>query len=466
LRLTLLHTNDIHGRIDGLARVATLVERERAAADHPVLYVDVGDIEESTVRLSNITKGAGMHRVLSAAGCEMSCVGNATWLRYGPQVLTAAAAEATYPLLLANLRPVAGVTPSAVVQVAGDRIGFIGITDPFPRFLGSGLDYGIESVPILPLVRELARELRAEGANLVVLLSHVGYENPNLDLDDRVLAHELQDDVDLIIGAHSHTLLPAGDRSHGVPIAQAGAFAEHLGRVEIDGEAVSISVVPVDGDVAPSSAVLAAAAEAERDADAFLDQEIGVLDASLDVEYVAEVMRERMHADVGLAVEGAMLGHDLPPGVVTRRVLWDVCHSTANPGVVEMDGARLATILERGHDPEFQRSTRRALRGKPAGRLGVVGLAGAPEPGRMYRVAATDAELESYGGLVEDEWQLEVQYDFPTIVREAIEEHLRADATMSATAGEQPSTVPGTGTRPKGSEGPQQLEQAGRPIDD
>jgi hypothetical protein len=47
-----------------------------------------------------------------------------------------------------------------------------------------------------------------------------------------------------------------------------------------------------------------------------------------------------------------------------------------------------------------------------------------PDPSRTYAVAATDFELESYGGLIEPDWHLEVGYDFPTIIREAIEDAL------------------------------------------
>jgi len=77
VRLTILHTNDIHGRVDGLARIATLVERIRAETPHAVLFLDAGDVEETTNRLSNITKGAAMHRLLGAAGCDAATVGNA-----------------------------------------------------------------------------------------------------------------------------------------------------------------------------------------------------------------------------------------------------------------------------------------------------------------------------------------------------------------------------------------------------
>ena len=103
-RLVLLHTNDVHGDIEALARVATLVERIRAESHCPVVYVDAGDVEETTTWISNATKGAAMHRLLSAAGCEAAAVGDASWLRYGPQVLPSHAAASSYPLLLANVR--------------------------------------------------------------------------------------------------------------------------------------------------------------------------------------------------------------------------------------------------------------------------------------------------------------------------------------------------------------------------
>lgn len=59
----ILHTNDIHGRIEGLARIATLVERIRTEnPEVPVLFFDIGDIEETSRRLSNLSKGAAMHK--------------------------------------------------------------------------------------------------------------------------------------------------------------------------------------------------------------------------------------------------------------------------------------------------------------------------------------------------------------------------------------------------------------------
>ena len=132
-----------------------------------------------------------------------------------------------------------------------------------------------------------------------------------------------------------------------------------------------------------------------------------------------------MDAEIGLVNAGQALARDLPPGPLRRRDLWEACHSTANPGVAELTGAQLRQMIERAADPEFQRSTTGPLRGKPRGPLHVDGLDGRIDDARTYVVAATDFELERYGGMIDPAWQLRVRYDFPTIVREAIEEHLR-----------------------------------------
>jgi hypothetical protein len=69
-------------------------------------------------------------------------------------------------------------------------------------------------------------------------------------------------------------------------------------------------------------------------------------------------------------------------------------------------------------------------------RDGKVLVAGQPvDPARDYRVAGTDWELEPYGGYVEAEWGLRVQYDMPVIVREAMEEYLADAGPVTVTLG-------------------------------
>ena len=423
MRVTILHTNDIHGRVEGLARVATLVELIRAETPHRVIYVDAGDVEETTTRISNLTKGVAMHRLLSAAGCEAAAVGNAAWLRYGTQVIPDQARSASYPLLLANLTPVEGVQDSELI----DGVGFVGVTDPFLSFIDGGLDYGIRPRDEVEAVLRSARELRAQGAELVVCLSHLGYRRVSDDLEvatiDPELAERVQGHVDLIVGAHSHDLLPHGERIGSVTIAQAGKFAEHLGRVDVIDDEVRVSVVEVGEEVPQHPAVLAAAEVAEADLDASLDEVIARLEAPLDAQWIAEMLRERMGAEIGLATSAVVLDQPLPAGPLRRRDLWETCHSTANPAITQLTGAQLLQMVERGNNPVFVQTTTNALRGKPRGTLQVAAETEI-NPARTYSVAATDFEFERYGELIEPSWTLSVRYDFPTIIREAIEDRL------------------------------------------
>jgi hypothetical protein len=87
-----------------------------------------------------------------------------------------------------------------------------------------------------------------------------------------------------------------------------------------------------------------------------------------------------------------------------------------------MTGEQLLDLLARS--PELANGTPRPLRGRKRGNLVLAGPS--PEPGRTYRVGSTDWELGSYGGWVPEDWALEIDYEFPVIVREAVEEHLRA----------------------------------------
>jgi 2',3'-cyclic-nucleotide 2'-phosphodiesterase (5'-nucleotidase family) len=456
-RLIILHTNDIHGRIEGLARVAALVERVRAEnPDIPVLYVDAGDSEETTVRLSNLTKGAAMHRLLSAAGCAAAAVGNGATVRYGHAVLADQAAVARYPLLLANMRladgsPVAGAQPATTIDLGFMRLGLIGVTSEMDGMYDQW--FGLRLPPVLPLIQDLAAALRQDGAGDVVLLSHMGLDA------DRALAWGLQGQVAAIVGAHTHDLLPEGERVGEVLIAHAGEYAQHLGRLDLawDGERLAVlraTVLPVSDDIAPSLRVLAEVAAIEAEVAHFLDQVIGELAAPLGfspdrecgvANLAADMLRERMAAEVAIVAAGQAFSGPLPAGPLRRIALWEVCGSSANPGVTTMTGAQLAAIVARGLDLAFAADRPRTLRGEPRGLLHLSGAAtragrlligGHPvEPERWYRVAGTDWELEPYGGYVDPGWELARRYDVPTIVREALEEYLAGRGPVSVELG-------------------------------
>lgn len=459
-KFIILHSNDMHGRVEGLARIATLVERVRAEnPDLPVLYLDAGDSEETSRRLSNLTKGIGMHRLLSAAGCAAATVGNGGILRYSQYILKEYAKVAHYPHLLANLRNPdgslpAGVKATAMLEVGTLKLGLIGLT---AVKIGNNLIYeeyfDLHAPDSAVLVRELAAELRQQGADVVILLSHLGLA------DDVTLSLQIHDIVPLIIGAHTHHLIPGGIWWDKTLIVQAGEYAEHLGRLDLawDGERLQVEhvmVIPVSEDIPPAPRVQAEIAAIEFDVEQMLNDVITSLPEALDFSYerecsagnlMADALRARTGAEVAIVEAGAAFTNSLPAGPLRRIALWEVCSSSANPGIVEMDGTQLLTIVERGLNPARAAEVTRINRGQPRGFLHISGahmcngqlfIGEHPvEPERIYKVGGSDWELGTYGGYAEATWGLHPTYEIQTILRDVVEEYLKDEPALPVKMG-------------------------------
>ncbi len=440
--LELLHWNDVHGRFEGLARLSARARRIREEAAHPVLLLDGGDVEDASVRLSALTYGAAGWRLLGAAGVDAAVAGNGGLLRYGPQLLPRYAEALGGPPLVCDLETTAGTTPdgaapSVLLEAGTLRVGVVGVTDYYPQYD----NFGLRERGRVTAVRREADRLRARGADVVVLLSHAGINH------DRGLSWSLRGKVDLIVGGHTHDLLTEGDRGQGLPIVQAGAFAEHLGRVRLEVDEDGVRVVDVrleevaeDGPADP--AVLAELAACERDLDRWLDERVGHLPepAGHDpagVSHVARLTTAALLADRPGDLAVLIAAHftaGLPAGAVTRGDVWAATSSPGNPATATLSGAEVRGMLARGLSEEYARTVPRTFRGRPYGLLQVHGahldgpdvvVAGQRlDDERRYRVTATDLELSTYGGLLTaDPKDLEVHPH--QILPEVLESHLR-----------------------------------------
>jgi len=265
--------------------------------------------------------------------------------------------------------------------------------------------------------------------------------------------------VALIVGGHSHDTLPEGEWVGDVLIAQAGHYAEHLGRIDLswDGEKLRVTratVLPVLDTTLPSAQVLAEAEAVEVEVERYLDEIIGELIVLLDfatdrecgvANLLADALRQRMDAEVGVLVAGQAFSRPLPSGPLRRSTLWDACPSPANPGVVTLTGAQLVELVARGLDPERAAEQLPPLRGKARGLMHLSGavvrdgrlLVGGQsvEPEREYRVAGSDFEFEADWGYADSDWELHPRYDVPTILREALEEYLAAHSPVRVESG-------------------------------
>lgn len=440
-RLELLHWNDVHGRYDALARLSARARTLRDAADHPVLLLDGGDVEETSVRLSALTCGVAGWRMLGAAGVDAAVVGNGGLLRYGPTVLPRYAEALGSPPLVCDLEhegeTPAGAAPSTLIDCDGLRVGIVGMTDYYPQYD----DLGLTERGRVTAVRREATALRSAGAEVVVLLSHAGLNH------DRGVSWALHGLVDVIVGGHTHHLLKAGDRKEGLPIAQAGWRGEHLGRIliEVDEDGtrvVDLTVEEVGEDAVRDPAVLAELAACERDLEAWLSEPVGSLDEPAPVAQpenpaallLLEALLDRAPADLGVLMS-VHVQNGLPAGPVTRGHVWEATSSPGNLTTATLNGAEVRQMLVRSRTEEFRTHQSRGSRGRPFGTLQVIGaeidgddvrVAGEPlDDDRTYRVTGSDLEFSTYGLLVDtrpDSYRTRL----PEILPELLESYLRS----------------------------------------
>jgi 2',3'-cyclic-nucleotide 2'-phosphodiesterase (5'-nucleotidase family) len=453
MQITLVHTNDIHGRTTALARAATLINEIRANTEH-VVYLDAGDLEDTTNRLSNLTKGVQILQLLNVMECAAFTPGNAAYIRYGPGILTQQAAVTHFPMLLANFeyrdgRPFPGLQPCTIIEIGGAKLGVIGVTCPlwYEKY------FPVRALPTVETVKTCAAQLREQGAHGVIVLSHLGYEIPHEPgyIGDKALAAQVQGEVQAIIGGHSHTLLPEGEWVGDVLIAQARHYGEYFGRIdlEFDGEritAVQARAIPIPEDTPVWQPVL----DLEQ---ALLDQTLRELDActigelSTPITFAADrlcgaghlaadALRERAGVAFACTCAGNTIVKDLPAGRLSRLALWEACWSPAAIGVAELTGTQLTELVRRGLNRDYAAVSHSYTRGLQRGLLHLSGgtwqndqlLIGgqAVESDARYRIAATDYEFEpwperSYSDV---EWGLQPVYDTTIMLREVLEDYI------------------------------------------
>jgi 2',3'-cyclic-nucleotide 2'-phosphodiesterase (5'-nucleotidase family) len=461
-QLTILHTNDLHARIEQLPFISAMAKRIRREVEsgggHALLW-DAGDPEDRMLLESDVTKGVTIAAIMNVVGYDAAALGNSSAPTYGPRNLARIAETATFPILSANLvwsdteQLVEGTVPYMLLEVGPAKLGLIGLTAQSNAYS----IFGARSYPPVPIVRELASHLRERGATILALLSHLGLE------EDKALAQAV-DGIDLIVGGHTHDALEQPLVVNGALITQAGSYGNWLGRIDLELDNVSGRISARRARLLPvqtsevDARVIEAIEEQTKEVQRLLGRFVGQTTTLLDINYfqecalgnfLADVLRQRMGTEVAFVVTG-MLDEAIREGAITFGDLCRASSSTANPGRAELTGQQLFRTLNYGLRPEITQDRPGPLRGNPQGILQVSGLKVSYDPfrdpeeqvvevlvgtepldrQRTYSVGATDwelGELTEYTHLDPHE----VTYDAPTILREAMEEYLADHSPIS-----------------------------------
>lgn len=375
VRLTILHSNDMHGDflaeaqgaegklIGGLALLSGYIKQVRQEEEN-VLYVISGDMVQGSV-IDAEYKGVSTIELMNYLAPDAVTLGNHE-LDYGLAHLLFLERIANFPVVNGNLyikRPHKRLMrPYLILNVAGLNIMFLGIiTEAVLGKLKSdeiGTYVGIEDA--CAEVGRICNAYRDSDMDLTILLTHIGFE------EDRKLAAMLDPEwgVDIIIGGHSHTILEQPAVVNDVLVVQAGVGTDQIGRFDIavDSSINSVSewkwqLVPVDQDLV----------EPDRGLQEFIDSYQQAVDRKYSRilcrlarklthprreeesalgNLVADIFAERSGVDVVLIGSGAIrLGYELGP-VVTLGDLRAVYPYDGVLVKLAISGAQLARIFE------------------------------------------------------------------------------------------------------------------------
>ncbi|MBD2848252.1 bifunctional metallophosphatase/5'-nucleotidase [Paenibacillus sp. IB182496] len=402
--VVLLHTNDIHSRLEQAAKIsARITEARRTHGSDRLLVLDCGDHMD---RMRLETEGSGGRvniELLNEAGYDAVTFGNNEGLTYSKdELFDAYTAHARFPVVCANMaESESGELPEwvlarLIIERGGLRIGLTGATaqyNDFYRLLGWQVRDPLQSIAAQ------VGWLRPR-VDVVVVLSHLG-----LPQDERMAAEVAG--IDLILGGHTHHLLQEPLRAGGTVICATGKFGEYLGRVEIalreNGEPlITAECVPLGaGEMDPEAAAIISRfrESGERRLSRVVTRLQTPLPARTDREsplpnLLAAGLRRWTESEIGIVNSGQLLG-GLARGEVTAGQLHALCPSPINPCRQRMRGAQLLEALEQSLLPEFadKRLQGFGFRGHVLGSLAVDGMTVVYDPQRAPGSRIVEARI-------------------------------------------------------------------------
>ncbi len=363
LALTILHTNDLHGQVlepsrrpGGLVALGRALRQERDRARErgdAVLVLDAGDLFKGTPE-GDLTDGEVMVAWMNHLGYDAAAIGNHEF-DHGVGVTERLARAARFPFLGANIRTPDGDVPAwlglpgdrggerlaealrgcAVVRTLTSRAGqarvaIIGLTtSAMTQVTLKGVTGDLQFPDEAETLARVLEYLPA--VDLVVLVTHCGLSV------DRALAGRFEGKVDVIVGGHSHTRLPEGERQGSVLVCQTGSRTEALGRVRVTltpaGPDAPRRVVAAADLVVPGDDIEAVLVPFVERVKERVDIRVGALARDLNrapgFESSAlgnlhvDVMREATGADVAFHNKTGIRA-DIPAGEVKVRHLYQV----------------------------------------------------------------------------------------------------------------------------------------------
>lgn len=261
-KTVILHTNDVHGAVEGYAYIAQL-KADYEAKGAEVILVDAGDYSQGTTYVSS-TKGADAVTMMNAAGYDVVTLGNHEF-DYGYAQLKENMSKAKFKVVCADVfnedgTPIFDANYTYTTK-SGVKVGFFGMETPETQTKANptkikGLTFATNDA----FTKAAADQVKAlKDADVVICLAHLGVDGESKPYRSTDLYAAVKG-IDFIIDGHSHTVMTKGE--NGEPIQSTGTAFANIGVIVIDDATKKIesnSLFEIKEDTAKDATVAAAA---------------------------------------------------------------------------------------------------------------------------------------------------------------------------------------------------------------
>ncbi len=352
----ILHTNDIHSHFEYWPQIHRFLRDQRQEFEgkgESVFVFDIGDHVDRSHSFTEGTGGKGNIYLLNEAQYDAVTIGNNEGITMSKQALSSLYEKARFDVILGNLRHQNGglptwATPSEIYTTAQNiKIGVIGATAYYKVFYEA---LGWEILPPRAQLQEEAKKIK-EKCDIIICLSHLGLK------EDRLLA-EACPAIDLILGAHTHHILPDGEEVNHSLLAATGKFGDFIGHVTLQIDVKTKELVRNEAELYRSASLPTTTADYEalenvmtKGKDALKEKAFynsielkqNLFGQSELASYFGRALIDYTDADCALFNAGIFLG-SLEKGWVTKEDMHRLLPHPINVCTIEITGKQLTSV--------------------------------------------------------------------------------------------------------------------------
>lgn len=373
-KTVILHSNDVHGQIDGYAYM-TALEKDFESKGAEVIMADVGDFSQGTPYVGD-SLGETAVEMMNAAGYDIVTIGNHDF-DYDDKQLKKNLQNADFETICANVlldgEPAAD--PFYIYETkSGMKIGFFGLDTPETQTKSNPKNLGdvtfLSGQDMFDCAQEQIDTMKKEGADIIVAMTHLGVapETISSGLSSTDLYANTKG-IDMILDGHSHTVMSKGDK--GEPIQQTGTKFQNVGVVIIDNDKKKIDDYYLlnTEDLEKDDEVLTKANEIMAEVDKAYSEVIAHSEVELlgdneqsrfaetnNGDFITDAMMWKVRQDTSLInvnedhmlviINGGSIRDRIPAGDVTMMDIHTVLPFGNTLSVIYVKGSELLEVLE------------------------------------------------------------------------------------------------------------------------